>query len=208
MKIKGKILPAILVSFLCSIISFVLVGIIFAILVYLVAFLYKIPEESYLIVATLVVLVVFPFCGAYVGFSLCYFGKLYVKKWNLTLIVAALFGIIPVAFAIIYPHMIGPMECCSRDRAPERAVNELSSKEKLWWMRVKNSGRQFQTNAEIDKEIVTGTAGGGWDTNIGAYYTWTVGPTAAGGTLSMGSGRELKLKRKAATLNSPATWYR
>jgi hypothetical protein len=171
-KVKGKILPALLVSFGFSIICFVLVGLILAFLVYLFEF----PEESYLILIALVILVVFPFCGAYVGFSLGYSGKLYVGKWNLALSVAALFGIIPVASAILYPYLVMPIECCSRHRAFDAAALELNAREKLWWERVKKSGRQFQNDAEIDREIVTGINGGGWDTDLGQDYTWTVGP--------------------------------
>jgi hypothetical protein len=101
--------------------------------------------------------------------------------------------------------------CCLEsspvNRAIDAARSEFNGRENLRWANIKMSGRQFQTDAEIDREIVYGKIHGGWNTDLGADYTWTVAPTAAGGTISFQSSTGVALTRKAATLDSPATWY-
>jgi endonuclease YncB( thermonuclease family) len=202
-KIKGKILPTLFVSFFSSIICFVFVGLIYA---FFIDFLGINTIDGNYMYVELFILVVFPFCGAYAGFSLCYSGKLYVRKWNLALIVAAIFGIIPVALAVLIPYFAGPIESSSRHRAFDAALWELNAREKIWWERVKKSGRQFPTDDEIDREIVTGTTGGGWDTDVGQDYTWTVGPTATGGTILFQYREGMALYRTPATLEEAAMW--
>lgn len=106
------------------------------------------------------------------------------------------------------PKVEEPIECCAKHRAFDAALDELNAREKLWWERVKKSGRQFQNDVEIDREIVNGTTGGGWDTDLGEDYTWRVGPTAAGGTISFQFDKGVKLSRTSATLEQQAWWKR
>ncbi|UCH23034.1 MAG: hypothetical protein JSU83_07455 [Deltaproteobacteria bacterium] len=199
---KDEILAALVVAFLSSIVSLILAFI----LIFSIDSFDGIPE-NYMYWISIFIPIVFIFCGAYVGFSRCYFGKIYVSTWNPALIVATSFVIILGAIALI-PIADEPIECCARHRAFDAAALELNAREKLWWERVKKSGRQYQNDAEIDREIVTGINGGGWDTDLGQDYTWTVGPTAEGGTISFQLRDSAKLSRKAATFNAPATWYK
>jgi hypothetical protein len=46
------------------------------------------------------------------------------------------------------------------------------------------------------------------DTFLGADYSWTAAPTAAGGSLSFQAGTPVALNRTASTLLAPAKWSR
>lgn len=93
--------------------------------------------------------------------------------------------------------------------AIKAAVAELKSRESLRWALLKVGPTSFGTDAALEDEIVTGTTGGGWNTNIGSDYTWNTGDlTAAGGVLSLKSGFKVSLTRTSATLESPAIWTR
>jgi hypothetical protein len=196
--VKGKIEITLFISFISLILCFILANI----LLYPLETLYRFPYDyqGYVLVFSLLV---FPLCGAYVVFCLCYSGKLYVKRVTSALIVHAL--IILLGYIAAPKHM--EIRCCARTTTLDAARAELNTRENSWWARVKISGRQFQTDAEIKREIVTGTTGGGWNTDLGADYAWTVAPTASGGTISYQYGKRGALTRKAATLKSPATWH-
>lgn len=197
MRVKGKIIIALLISFISLILCFILEEII---LFYTWDSVYD-DYKDYLLLFSFFV---FPFCVAYIGFCLCYSGKLYVKIKDSALIVPALFGIIPIVL-IAFPRYIVYDTCC-RASPIDSIVAELNGRENLRWADIKVSGLQFQTDAEIDEEIVFGKTHGGWDTDLGADYTWTVAPTATGGTISFQSGKGVALYRAPATLEEEAKW--
>ena len=96
MRVRGKISIAFLISFLSFILCFILGFIVIDL--YYIFYTIQGGTQDYVIFIFLVAL---PFCGAYVGFCLCYSGKLYVKRGFSSLIVPALFGMIPITILLI-----------------------------------------------------------------------------------------------------------
>ena len=106
-------------------------------------------------------------------------------------------------FYVTHPNRV-PCDCPTNP--VYEVTSELNGRENLRWAQLKIGPVSFASDAALDNEIVTGTTGGGWNTDLGADYTWTVAPAAAGGTISFQSGAGVALTRTAATLNSPGTW--
>jgi len=204
-RVKGKIIIALLISFISLILCFILEGII---LYYTWDSVYD-DYKDYLLLFSFFV---FPFCFAYIGFCLCYSGKLYVKIKGSALIVPALFGIgiIPIAL-IAFPRYIEYDTCC-KARPIDSIISELNGRENLRWANIKISGLQFQTDAEIEKEIVYGKTYGGWHTDIlqehpDSECKWMKGsPTSKGGNIICKWKEIYKLTRTAATLEKWALW--
>ena len=209
LRVKGKIAFSLLISFFSLILCFILGSIIS----YHTLGSYR-PLYFYEGCVELFLVVVFPFFGAYVGFCLCYSGKLYVKKRGFSaLIVPALFGIVPIMILFeLFPTLnFLNIELSTKVRPIDSIIMELNRRENFHWASVKISGRQFQTDAKIEKEIVYGKTHSSWDMTISgdSKCGWMKGcPTPKGGDIICNSKKITRLIRTAATLAKPATWDR
>ena len=99
--------------------------------------------------------------------------------------------------ALAIPRFID-LDQNAKDRAIDSGISELNGRESLVWADAKVSAAGWQDDATIFATM---------DTSLGAaYYSWVVGPTAAGGSLSFQSGNPVNLTRTPSTGLSPANW--
>jgi prepilin-type N-terminal cleavage/methylation domain-containing protein len=99
--------------------------------------------------------------------------------------------------ALAIPRFID-LDQNAKDRAIGSGIAELNGRESLVWADAKVSAAGWQDDATIFASM---------DTSLGAAnYTWMVGPTAAGGSLSFQSAAPLNLIRTPSTSLSPANW--
>ena len=110
---------------------------------------------------------------------------------------------------------------CAHIFSAEYLAMELSGRENLRWAQLKISNLKFETDDEINREIVYGKTIGGWNVDISdhefpATYgasrkntkcNWMKGsPTPNGGVVICNSADVYTLIRIGATINSPAYW--
>jgi prepilin-type N-terminal cleavage/methylation domain-containing protein len=95
----------------------------------------------------------------------------------------------------------------AKQKAVDAGIAEMNSRESLIWGKVKLQATVPTTDILMDAAVL---AHADYNTVLGPVtdYNWTVGPTAAGGSLQFQSGTTVPLTRTAATVNSPATWKR
>ncbi len=99
--------------------------------------------------------------------------------------------------ALAIPRFID-LDQNAKNRAIDSGISELNGRESLVWADTKVSAAGWQDDATLFATM---------DTSLGAaHYTWAVGPTAAGGSLSFQSGNPINLIRTPSTALSPANW--
>lgn len=198
LKEKGKIIRSLVISFLFLVLFFASGNVVAAEMnagLYFVNFFFSI---------------LFPFGGAYALFCYCYSGKLYLTEGTAAPIVVALFGIIPAL--VVFTSQVGhrywfeDLGCCFVATPLYKALGELNYRENWRWADILQGGRQFQTDSELDGEIVNGKTLSGWNTDLGSNFVWAARPNATGGTITYRYGKRIVLYRTPATLATAATW--
>ncbi len=128
------------------------------------------------------------------------------RHFKLTLLAIILGGIIYLKFS-------DPPLCCLPILNPvDEVTGQLRGMENLRWAQLKIGPVTFLTDDALENEIVTGTTGGGWYTDVDPDFEWEAGyPTPTGGFIifepqSIWPTNRIKLIRTPATLNSPADW--
>ena len=124
--------------------------------------------------------------------------KVIFESRGFTLIeIIAVLVLLGMLAAMAIPRFVD-LDQNAKDRAIDSGVSELNGRESLVWADAKVSAAGWQNDATIFATM---------DTSLGAaHYTWMVGPTAAGGSLSFQSGTPVSLTRTPSTALSPANW--
>ena len=111
--------------------------------------------------------------------------------------IIAVLVIMGMMAALAIPRFID-LDQNAKDRAIDSGISELNGRESLIWADAKVSAAGWQDDATIFATM---------DTSLGAaHYTWVVGPTVAGGSLSFQAGTPVVLTRTPSTSLSPANW--
>jgi prepilin-type N-terminal cleavage/methylation domain-containing protein len=109
------------------------------------------------------------------------------------------FVIISTLAAILIPKYID-VEQSSRMQAIDLGIAELNGRETLTWALIKLSGTGYMNDQPQLWALM--------DTNLGADYDWTAGPTAAGGTLRLQTAASAALLRSVSRVDAPGRWRR
>ena len=109
--------------------------------------------------------------------------------------VIAVLVILGILAAVAIPKYID-LQANAELRALDAGVAELNGREALTWGNLKLSPAGWVDDATTFAAV---------DTALGTDYSWSTGPTAAGGTLDFGS-QQKALTRSASTTTSPGRW--
>ena len=111
--------------------------------------------------------------------------------------IIAVLVILGMMAALAIPRFIN-LDQNAKDRAIDSGIAELNGRESLVWADAKVSSTGWQDDATVFATM---------DTSLGAaHYSWAVGPTVAGGSLSFQAGTPVVLTRTPSTSLSPANW--
>lgn len=112
--------------------------------------------------------------------------------------IIAVLIILGILAAVAIPRYVD-LTANAENRAIDAGISELNGREALTW-----ANQKISTAGWVDDA----TTFAALSTNLGADYTWSVGPDAVlGGTLDFGS-QAVALTRTASTDTTPGRWAR
>lgn len=125
------------------------------------------------------------------------------KKGGFTLIeVIAVLVLLAILTAVALPRYID-MAANARDRAIDAGISELNGRESLTW-----GNTMISTAGWVDDGTVFAAISTDLNSAGSTDYTWTVAPSATGGTLQFQGSTAVPLTRTASTGVSPGAWSR
>jgi prepilin-type N-terminal cleavage/methylation domain-containing protein len=107
--------------------------------------------------------------------------------------------ILSVLGAIAVPKYIN-LDAHAKQHGIDAGIAEMNGLESLVWANIKLA---YPSGWQNDAQVFADT-----DNNLGADYTWSVGPDAAGGTLTFQSDVTAELERSPSESGKPAHWSR
>lgn len=113
--------------------------------------------------------------------------------------IIAVLVLLGILAAVAVPKYMD-LTASAKNKAVDAGIAELNSRESLAWGNIKLTGAGWASDALTFAAV---------DTNLGADYTWSVGPAVGGGTLVFQLATAgVPLTRTASTVTAPGTWKR
>lgn len=111
--------------------------------------------------------------------------------------IIAVLIILGILAAVAIPRYVD-LTANAENRAIDAGISELNGREALTWANIKISTAGWADDATTFAAV---------STDLGADYSWSVGPAVGGGTLDFGS-QAVALTRTASTNTTPGRWSR